>query len=90
MCLRILLVIPINVRFRLSTTPFCCGVYGAVRCLCIPDVSQNWLNSELVNSPPLSVLKTLIDTLVSCSTIALKRLNFSYASLFVFKSMDHI
>ena len=57
MCVKIPLVISNKVLLRLSTTPFCCGVYGAVKCRCIPDTSQNSLNSELVNSPPLSFLR---------------------------------
>ena len=90
MCLRMLLVISINVRFLRSTMPFCWGEYGAVSCLLIPESSQKDLNSLEVNSPPLSVLKFLIFAFVSASTINLKILNFSNASCFSFKSIDHI
>ena len=56
----------------------------------MPAVSQNLLNSVDVNSPPLSVLKVLIDALVSLSTFVLNFLNFSNASPLFFKSIDHM
>lgn len=54
-----------KVLFHLSSTPFCCGVYGAVRYRIIPKLSQNVLNSRETNSPPLSVLDICIFATVS-------------------------
>ncbi|MFS7902852.1 hypothetical protein Hanom_Chr01g00016201 [Helianthus anomalus] len=79
-----LLVIPINVLFLRSTTLFCCGVYGAVSCRTISLTLQNSIKACDVNSPPLSVRKNLIFNPVSFSTVALKPLKISNASLFAF------
>ena len=89
-CFNRLLVISKRVLFLLSTIPFCCGEYGAVKCLTIPDLSQNSLNSVDVNSPPLSVRKHLIFAFVSSSTTALNFWNLSNASPFPFRRMDHM
>ena len=85
-----LLVIPRRVLFCLSTTPFCWGEYGAVKCLEIPFVLQYVWNSFDTNSPPISVLNVLRTTHVSCSTIALNFLNLSNASLFSLSSIVHM
>ena len=50
----------IIVLLFLSITPFCCGLYGVVKSLLIPESLHNYLNSSNVNSPPLSDWKVLI------------------------------
>ncbi|MFS8015877.1 hypothetical protein Hanom_Chr15g01361881 [Helianthus anomalus] len=52
-------VVPKIVYFLLSTTPFCCGVYGAGNCFAIPFCLQKSRNTFEVNLPPLSVLNAL-------------------------------
>src|SRR5438045_9511529 len=51
-----------RVRFFLSTTPFCCGVYGAENSCLIPSSSRNSSILVFLNSVPLSLLILLIFT----------------------------
>ena len=60
MLLRRDLAITITVLFLRSTMPFCCGVYGTVRCYLIPASSHNRVNSAERNSPSRSVLNILM------------------------------
>ena len=76
-----LLAISMMVLFFLSATPFCCGVYRVVNCLCIPYSLQNFRNSFEIYSPPLSVLNTFMCSPLWFSTSALKFWNFSKTSL---------
>ena len=59
MLLRRDLAIAITVLFLRSTTPFCCGVYGTVRCRFIPACSHTLMNSAERNSPPRSIVSLL-------------------------------
>ena len=69
----------------LSTTPFCCGLYGKVSSLLILSCLQKYLNSLELNSPPVSNLKILIFFHERFSTRALNSLNLSNTSSFFFK-----
>ena len=69
--------------FFLSTTPFCCGVYGTECSIRIPSDSQKLWKSPLMYSPPLSDLIDLIFLLKLFSTISLKTLKVSKLLIFV-------
>lgn len=56
--------------FFLSTTLFYQGVQGAVRSLLMPTLSQQDEKSCEVNSPPMSIRRALILSLVYLSTVA--------------------
>jgi hypothetical protein len=89
----IVLSISFTILFFLSSTRFCCGVLDAKKCLLIPCISQNFLDSFEVNSPPLSYRKHLIlrfVRLVSFSTSSLKILNLSIASDFFFRKEPYV
>ena len=77
------------VQFFLSTTPFCRGVYGIEKCLCIPCSLQKEINSLEVNSPLLSVLRQISFNSFSLSACALKLLKASNASNFCFNRETH-
>ena len=70
--------------FLLSTTPFCCGVYGTEYSIQIPSDSQKLWKSILTYSPPPSDLIELMFLLKLFSTIALKILKVSKTSDFSF------
>ena len=52
----IVLAASTKVMFFLSTTPFCCGVLGAVYCQEIPFSVQNLFKIVFLNNVPLSDL----------------------------------
>ena len=81
----ILLTISMMVRFFLSATPFCCGVYLVVNCLCVSFSLQKRRNYFEIYSPPLSLLRTLIYFPLYFSIRSLKSQNFSNTSLLYFK-----
>lgn len=90
MCLRMFLVIPRSVLFLLSTTLFCWGEYGAVRCLVILDASQYFWNSPEQNSPPRLVQNVFILAHISFSTTTLNFLKLSNASPLSLSKIVHI
>ena len=71
------------VLFFLSATPLCCGLYGVVNSLLIPESLHNSLNSFDVNSPPLSDQKFLILFSMCFSIKALNSLNLLKNFIFV-------
>ena len=54
------LAISMTMRFFLSNTPFCCGVYATASCFSMPSSSQNLSNSRDVYSYPRLLLSTFI------------------------------
>jgi hypothetical protein len=58
--MRMFLALFINVVFILFETPFCCGVYNVVFLRVMPQCWHNCSKSFPPNSPPLSILSTLI------------------------------
>ncbi len=76
---------PFIVRCHLSTTPFCCHVYGAVVWCTTPNSSKNPSNCPVVNSPPLSVRNLKSNWPDSLSARGIHTLMHSAASLFCFK-----
>ena len=85
------LAISITVRFFLSETPFCCGVYGVVSWHSLPAVLQNSTNWLEVYSVPLSDLKILMLKLLWFSTRALNHLKIEKTSFFsLIKYTQHI
>ena len=64
------------VWFLRSATPFCWGVKAVVSCLLIPCALQNFLNVIELYSPPLSVLRHLMNNPICYSTNALNALNW--------------
>ena len=86
----ILLTMSVMVLFFLSTTPFCCSVYLAVNCLCMPFSLQKRRNYFEIYAPPLSILKTFICCPLCFSTRALKWQNFSNTSLLYFKKYTQV
>ena len=78
------------VRFFRSATPFCCGEYAAVNCLCTPCSLQKLLNSQDVNSPSRSVRNIFRDISVAFSTCILKLLKMVKASDFSAKKYTHV
>jgi hypothetical protein len=61
--------IPAMLWLRCSTTPFCCGEYGAVSYRTTPCSVQCWLNSTEVNTPlPRSMHRVFNFFPVSAST----------------------
>lgn len=68
-----------TMRFFLSTTPLCMGVYNAVSWWWMPRNSLCTLNSLKVNSPPLSAWKTFKHRPNYFSCICLKALKWSKA-----------
>ena len=87
---RMLLAVATTVWFRRSTTPFCCGVYGAECWRCIPCPAQYSPNVTEVNSPPLSVRSTFNFFPVSRSTRAWKAMIAAGASAFVRRRVSHM
>jgi hypothetical protein len=88
--LSMLLALSINVLFILSTTPFCCGVYGVVFWHAMPHYLQNYSKSFPHNSPPLSVLNTLIFLSIWFSTRDLNSLNFLKTYDFFLRKYIHV
>ena len=83
----------IIVIFFLSTTPFCCGLYGVVNSLLIPESLHNSLNSfdvENVNSPPLYDQKVLILFSMWFLIKVLNSLNLLNNSTLFFKKYIHV
>ena len=80
---------PTIVWFHLSTTPFCCGEYGAVWCRTMPS-AQYAVNSTEVNSPSRSVRSTHSFLPLSASARALNFLTASAASVLLVRSYSHM
>jgi len=76
--------------FWRSTTPFCWGVPGIIYSLLIPCLSQNYLKSLDINSPPLSKRIAFSFLPVWFSANALKFLNFSNTSYFSLRKETHV
>src|SRR6266498_5121134 len=77
----IVLAASMRVRFFLSTTPFCCGVYGAENSCLIPSSSRNFSMLVFLNSLSLSLLILLIFTSNSFWALLTNFLKVSYTSL---------
>ncbi|MFS7926021.1 hypothetical protein Hanom_Chr04g00292051 [Helianthus anomalus] len=85
-----LIAISIMVLFLRSETPFCSGVYGAVKALRIPCMSQKSLNSREQYSPPLSLRRDIIFMPDSFSTLAFQILNLWNTSDLVCKKYTQV
>src|SRR6478672_4719178 len=85
-----LLAISTMVRFALSATPFCCGVYGVDSCLSMPCVCKKRSKALEVNSPPLSDRNALILCSDCFSTRALNSTNLANTSPLDFNTYTHI
>jgi hypothetical protein len=84
------LAMPTTVWLRRSTTPFCCGEYGAVKCRSTP-VLEKWAASSFdVNSPPRSVQSVCSVHRASVYASAWKRFRASPASSFVVNRTSHM
>ena len=66
-----------------SILPFCCGLYGVVNSLLIPEYLHNSLNSFDVNSPPLYDLNVFIFFSMWFSINDLNSLNLLKKFIFV-------
>ena len=78
------------VRFLRSAKPFSWGMKTMVSCLLIPCALQNFLNAIELYSPPLSVLKHLMNNTVCFYTNALNVLNWWNASDFSSTKYIHV
>ena len=78
------------VRFLRSATPFCWGVKAVVSYLLIPCALQNSLNAIELYSPPLSVLRHLMNNPVCFSTNTLNALNWWNVSDFSSTKYIHV
>ena len=75
-----LFIMSSKVRFLLSDTPLCCGVYGGVNCETIPHFAKWSKNSWLMYSPPRSDRRALMVLPSWFSTSLWKTLNVSKIS----------
>ena len=89
----IVLAISMSVLFLRSTTPFCCGVYGAENSCVMPKVSRYVSRPVFLNSVPLSLDVLYLGTKIVHSSIGEASediLHFSLVKDYVHPSISRI